>query len=105
MDSMIIDPKTGKLLAQISLIGEPVPADAMSSSNGRLQGYVILSEKNNLWRPWVEQQMVLLRTADAQRLVRIATFPMSKDEQGYLDIISVANDNNAPPAQPQAWAT
>ena len=105
MESMIIDPKTGNLLAQISLVGEPVLADAMTSSNGRLQAYVILSDKEKLWRAWVEQQMVLLRTANDQRLVRIVTYPTDNGKQGYLDIINITNESDAPPAQPQTWAS
>ena len=100
MDSTIIDPRTGKHMARISLVGKPVPADVMSSASGHLQGYIILSEQENLWRAWVEQLRVLIRTEDIQRVVRIVTYPADKDKQGYLDIISVVNGNNEHTPQP-----
>ena len=87
MESIILDPQTGKSLTKIFLVGDPVPADRMISTSGKLQGYVILSKKENLWRPWMEQQKVLLRTKDMQHLVRIVTFPTTGDQQGYLDVI------------------
>ena len=102
MDSTIIDPRTGKPMAQICLVGEPVPADRMTSTNGRLQGFIILSDQENLWRAWVEQYRVLMHTDGAQSVVRIVTYPTVEDKQGYLDIISIVNADNQSAVQPKA---
>jgi hypothetical protein len=104
MDSIIIDPQTGRLLGQIHLVGEPVEADVMTSSSGLLQAYVIVSEKENLWRAWVAQQKVLLQTENSQRLARIVTYPTRKGTKGYLDIINAVNADNETTNQPKAWA-
>ena len=103
MDSILIDPQTGRLLGEIYLVGDPVEADAMSSSNGLLQAYTIVSEEENLWRAWVAQQKVLLRTENSQRVVRIVTYPTKRNQHGYLDIISVVNGKETS-NQPGAWA-
>jgi len=87
-------------MAQICLVGEPVPTDRKTSTSGRLQGYIIVSEQENLWRAWVEQQRVLMHTDGAKRLVRIVTYPTVKHKQGYLDIICVVKAKDEHPAQP-----
>ena len=83
----LLNRKTGKLLAKISLAGEPIQTDGLISDSGSLQGFTILTSPRPLWDAWFNQKIVLLRTHRSQQLVRIATYPTAGENQGHLDYI------------------
>ena len=83
----LLDRKTGKLLAKISLAGEPIQTNGLMSDSGILQGFTILTSPRPLWDAWFNQKTVLLRTHNTQQLARIATYPTAGENQGHLDFI------------------
>lgn len=83
----LLNPQTGKLLAQISLDEQHIQVNEVISSSGSLQGFTILSGKGKLHETWFDQKTMLLRTRNMYRLVKIATFPIDGEKHGHLEII------------------
>ncbi len=87
-NAIIINPTTEKILGQVSLVGDPVPATEWISTNGAIQSFVIVEGKENLKEIWAQQAVVLLRTTHGQRFIKIVTYPSEGENQGYLDYTS-----------------
>ena len=83
----LLNPQTGKLLAQISLDEQHILVNEVISSSGSLQGFTILSGKGQLHESWFDQKTMLLRTRNVLKLVKIATFPIDGEKHGHLEII------------------
>ncbi len=83
----LLNPQSGTLLANISLVGEPIQVDGVFNCHSSLQRYVILSETNSLQASWFNQKVVLLRSGDRQQLVKIATYPSEGESQGHLNLL------------------
>jgi hypothetical protein len=88
----LIDPQTDESFGKISLVGDPISASQWISASGDLQSFVILGSREDLWDVWVQQKEVLLRSKYSQRLVKIVTYPAEGETQGYLDLISEAQE-------------
>jgi hypothetical protein len=80
----LIDPETGEILGQLSLVGEPFLGSPFAGARGRLQNFVILTEKKEIWEAWFNQQELLMQTDQMQWLVRIVTHPTEGENQGML---------------------
>jgi len=87
IQASLLNPKSGKLLAQIALESAPIRADQLISASGSLQGFSILSGKDELQAAWFNQEDVLLRTGNLQQRVKIITYPSDGENQGHLDLI------------------
>jgi hypothetical protein len=86
-EATIIDPQTGKSLAEIVLIGDLIKANRLISQSGHLQGFKILSGRGELQEAWFDNQKLLVRSGDIQQLVKVATFPTEGENPGYFDLI------------------
>jgi hypothetical protein len=86
-EATILNPQTGKSLAEIVLIGDLIKADRLISESGRLQGFKILSGQGELQEAWFDNEKLLVRSGDIQQLVKIATFPTEGENPGYFDLI------------------
>ena len=87
-NAIIVNPATEKILGQVSLVGDPVPATEWISTNGALQSFEIVDGMEQLKGIWTQQEAVLLRTTHGQRFIKIVTYPSDGENQGYLDYTS-----------------
>ena len=87
-NAIIVNPATEKILGQVSLVDDPVPATEWISTNGALQGFKIVDGMEQLKGIWAQQEVVLLRTTHGQRFIKIITYPSDGENQGYLDYTS-----------------
>ena len=87
-NAVIINPATEKVLGQVCLVGDTVPATEWISTNGALQSFVIVDGREQLKGIWAQQKVVLLRTTHGQRFIKIITYPSDGENQGYLDYAS-----------------
>jgi hypothetical protein len=83
----LIDPETGEILGQLSLVGEPFMGSPFAGVRGRLQNFVILTEKKEIWDAWFNQRELLMQTAHLQWLVQIVTHPTEGENQGILSYV------------------
>ena len=84
----VIDPEKEKVIGQISLIADILPATEWISTNGPLQGFAIQDGRDRLREVWANQEEVLLRTDYKQCFIRIITYPTEGENEGYLDFTS-----------------
>lgn len=80
----LIDPQSGDILGQLSLMGAPFRGTPFAGTRGHLQNFVILTEKKEIWDAWFNQQDLLLQTDQRQWLVKIVTHPTDGENQGIL---------------------
>lgn len=85
--AVLLNPKSGELLAQISLDEEHTEVNQAISNSGSLQGFTILSGKTKLHETWFNQKNILLRIGNVHHLVKIVTFPIDGEKTAHLEII------------------
>jgi hypothetical protein len=89
----LLDPHTGKALAQISILGEPIQTDRLIALSKCLQGFAIHSQHCDLRQAWFNARSLVLRSAQAQQLVRIVMYPSEGEGHGYYEIIQKPGEN------------
>jgi len=83
-NAIIVNPATEKILGQVSLVDDPVPATEWISTSGALQSFEIVDGMEQLKGIWAQQEVVLLRTTHGQRFIKIITYLSDVENQGYL---------------------
>jgi hypothetical protein len=81
------DPQTGKVLAEIGVLGEPIQVETLVTTAKNLQSFALLSENREIWRAWFTASTLLLRSPVEQHLIRIVMYPAEGEKQGYYEII------------------
>jgi hypothetical protein len=92
--ALLINPETGELLAQVSLLGEPFRGNPLASGGGQLQNYVIVEEKKEFRAAWFNQRDVMLQMGEMRLFVKITTYPVDGENQGILNFIRVVRKSD-----------
>jgi hypothetical protein len=93
----IHDPQTGKALAQISILGEPIPVERLISMRESLQSFALLSGNRELWQAWFNARALQLCSDQTQQLIRIVMYPADGEDQGYYEILQKSGERHEQP--------
>jgi hypothetical protein len=91
------DPQTGKALAQISILGEPIPAERLISVRESLQSFALLSGNRELRLAWFHARALQLRSDQTQQIIRIVMYPADGEDQGYYEILQKSGEKHEQP--------